>query len=230
MVKVLFTLFASAAVAAQIPLREDPHHKVMFENAAFRVLDVNIPPGTTSADHRHDLDIATISIAPGTTTRVQRTGQPWDPPRAARALGDAAVTEYTGKPGSHRVENTGASAYRLFAVENLKKGGWSATPAATGLGTKMTAESRAFRIYDVRLNKGAAQVSHTHAVPTIAVLIAGTVLSDGPDARAKEHAPASVGLKQLSAPGEWLLVPAGDTHHLVRLQTADAHVVEIEVR
>ena len=227
----IFVAAATALAAAQVPLRDDPHHRVTFENAAFRILDVNIPPGVTSTDHRHEFDIATIAISPaGTPTRTQPSGQAWGPVRPPRALGDAAVTEYTGKAASHRVENTGKSPYQLFAVENLKTSGWSTAAPAMGLATKMAAESRAFRIYDVQLGREAAQTSHTHAVPTIVVLIAGNILSDGPDGKAKENAPAPVGLKQLTQPGQWLLVPAGDTHHLVRLSTIDARVMEIEVR
>ena len=75
-----------------------------------------------------------------------------------------------------------------------------------------------------------SQTSHTHAVPTIVVLVNGLVMSDGPDAQAKQHAPAPVGLKQLTQPGQWLLIPAGDTHHMVRLNTGEARVIEIEVR
>jgi quercetin dioxygenase-like cupin family protein len=37
-------------------------------------------------------------------------------------------------------------------------------------------------------------------------------------------------LKQLTQPGQWILVPAGDTHHVVRLGAGDARIVEIEVR
>ena len=166
----------------------------------------------------------------GTPTREQATGQAWGSPRQARPLGDAAVTEYTGKPASHRVENTGSGPYQLFAVENLRDGGWTTTPAAKGLATTLATESRAFRVYDVRLGPDAAQTSHTHAVPTVVVLVSGAVLSDGPDKQAKAFAPAPVGLKQLTETGEWILVPADDTHHVVRLGAGEARVVEIEVR
>jgi hypothetical protein len=94
----------------------------------------------------------------------------------------------------------------------------------------MTSESRSFRLYDVRLSKETSQTSHTHAVPTVAVLISGTVMSDGPDKQAKDNPGAPVGLKQLTQPGQWILVPSGDTHHIVRLGVGDARVVEIEVR
>lgn len=226
----LFLLAASVAIAAQIPVTEEPRHRVTFTNAQLRILDVNIPGGDTSLDHRHDLDIATVSMGDGAQTRTQSGKEPWSAVRPARALGSANVTEYAGKPGSHRVQNVGKIPYRLFAVENLKKSGWSTTPALSARATTLAADSRAFRVYDVRLGRETSQTAHTHAVPTLVVLLNGIVMSDGPDAKAKEFAPAPVGLRQLDAPGQWILIPAGDTHHVVRLSTADARIVEIEVR
>lgn len=225
----LFLVSMSAVVAAQVPLTKEPRHRVTFESAQMRIFDVNIPPGDKTLDHRHDRDIVTVSMAGGTEIRIQNTEQPWTT-RAPRPLGDATVAEYAGKPGSHKVENIGTSAYQLFAVENLKAGGWTTTSAATGLATKLMTEARSFRIYDVRLAQQASQTSHTHAVPTVAVLVAGKVMSDGPDTHAKANAPAAVGLRQLDQPGQWLLIPQGDTHHVVRLGTADARLLEIEIR
>jgi len=224
-----FLVVLTVTTAAQVPLSKDPTHKLTFENAEFRIFDVNIPAGQMSLEHRHELDVATVSMSNGPDTRIQVSGQAWGAANH-RALGDARVTEYSGKPLAHKIENVGKAPYQLFAVENLHAKGWSSATAASGLGTTMTAESRAFRLYDVRLALSTAQTSHTHAVPTIAVLVSGKVMSDGPDKQAKANAPAAVGLKQLDQPGQWVLVPAGDTHHLVRLGTTDARVVEIEVR
>jgi hypothetical protein len=140
------------------------------------------------------------------------------------------VTDYTGKPSSHRIENVGKRSYQLFAIENKKKSGWSTAAATQGIGTKMIQESRAFRSYDVQMSLNASQSSHIHTSPTIVVLLRGKVMSDGPDAQAKAYAPAPVGLRQMDAPGQWIVVPPGDRHHLVRLGTTDARVVEVEVR
>jgi quercetin dioxygenase-like cupin family protein len=225
----LFLVLGTAFAAAQVPVTKDPHHRVTFENAQLRILDVNVPPGAMTMEHRHDFDVATVSMNAGTETRVQPSGQA-STTRKPRPLGDVAVTEYTGKPASHRIENTGKVPYQLFAIENLRQSGWSTAKPASGLATRLATESRAFRIYDVRFPRETSQTSHTHAVPTIVVLISGNVMSDGPDAEAKKHAPAPVGLKQLTQPGQWLLVPAGDTHHLVRLNTGEARIVEFEVR
>ena len=222
-------LTSTAVLAAQAPLGNDAWHKVVFENPQMRVLSVEVPPGATTDEHRHDFDIVTVSMNEGTETRVQ-AGQQAATSRPARPLGNTSATEYTGKPASHRVQNVGKRAYQLFAVENRKKSGWSSTAAATGIGTKMVQESKAFRIYDVQLAVNSTQSSHTHTTPTIAVLVRGKVMSDGPDAQAKAWAPAAVGLRQLDQPGQWIVIPAGERHHLVRLGTTDAHVVEIEVR
>jgi quercetin dioxygenase-like cupin family protein len=223
-------LAAIAVTDAQVPLSKEPRHRVTFENAQLRILDVNIPPGETSLDHRHEFDIATVAMTSGAETREQAAAQPQGPVRPSRSLGDVNVAEYTGKPASHTIANVGSIPYQLFAVENLRAKGWSPTPALSGAATTLTSESRAFRIYDVRLSNTSSATMHTHAVPTIAVLVGGKVLSDGPDTHAKTFAPAPVGLKQLDRPGQWLLVPAGDRHHVVRLGTDDARVVEIEVR
>ena len=221
-------IFAVTA-GTQAPLGNDAWHRVVFENPQMRILSVNVDPGATTQEHRHDFDIVTVSMNDGTETRLQAGGQP-PTQRPARPLGHTALTEYAGKPSSHRIENVGKRPYQLFAVENRKASGWSTGPAASGIATKLLQESRAFRLYDVQLSTNASQAAHTHAAPTVVVLVRGKVMSDGPDAQAKAYAPAPVGLRQLDQTGQWLVVPAGDKHHLVRLGTTDAHVVEIELR
>lgn len=226
----LLLVSVTVAAAAQVPLSQEPRHRLVFENADLRVLDVRVPPGDTTLEHRHDRDLVTVSMNETADTRTQSPGRPWGPTRPRRPVGDIAVTEYAQAPGSHRMENVGGSPYHLFAVENRKAGGWSGATPVSAQATRLTADARAFRVYDVRLDRDGSQTSHTHGVPTVVVLIAGSVMSEGPDAQAAALAPAPVGLKRVDQPGQWVLVPAGDTHHLVRLGTTDARLVEIEVR
>jgi len=227
---ILFVVFMTTLVRAQIPVTKEPHHHVVFENAEFRIMDVNVPGGEATLDHSHDRDIVTVAMSNGAEVRTQAAGQPWaDRPR--RPVGDVETTEYAGKgPNTHKFEARGSTAYQLFAVENLKPAGWSTTPAASGAGTTLAKESRSFRVYNVALGKERQQSSHTHAVPTIVVLLRGKVMSEGPDEKAKANAPAPVGLKQIDRPGQWVLVPGGDAHHLVRLGNDESQILEIEVR
>jgi len=220
---------ASVALSAQVPVNNEPHHRTVYENADFRILDVRVSPGESTADHRHDHDIATVSMNAGTATRITAGGQAQN--RPPRPLADATVTEYTGKASSHKLDNIGAAPYQLFAVENLRdQKAWSTAPPIAALATSLATEGRALRIYDVKLATPTSQTTHTHAVPTVAVLINGIIMSEGPDAQAKALAPAPVGLKRLDAPGQWVLVPRGETHTVVRLGNVDARLLEIEVR
>ena len=150
--------------------------------------------------------------------------------RQPRPLGNVETNDYSGKPISHRLETVGKTAYNLFAVENLKTSGWSSAPALSAAGTTLAKESRSFRVYSIALARERSQTSHTHAVPTLVVLLNGKVMSEGPDEKAKANAPAPVGLKQIDRPGQWVLVPAGDSHHLVRLGNDDGQIIEIEIR
>jgi hypothetical protein len=219
----------TASVASQVPVNNEPHHRTVFQNADFRVLDVRVDPGDSTADHRHDHDIVTVSMNAGTATRLTTGGQAQN--RPPRPLADATVAEYTGKPSSHKVDNVGNAPYQLFAVENLRDAkAWSPTPPVSALATTLATDGRALRIYDVRLATPTSQTTHTHAVPTVAVLINGIVMSEGPDAQAKALAPAPVGLKRLDSPGQWVLIPRGETHTVVRLGNVDARLMEIEVR
>jgi quercetin dioxygenase-like cupin family protein len=220
---------ASGAGAGQVPVTREARHRVAFENPEFRILSVDVPPGDTTSDHSHDYDIATVAMTDRAAARIEITGQPWGPVRPRRPLGDAAISEYTGNPGRHVIQNVGDIPYQLFAVENLKQGNWSSGTPLTAPGTTLTTESRAFRIYDVRLQSDLTQIHHVHSPTTIAVLISGRAMSAGAESPAAGPA-APVGLKQLVQAGEWALIPAGESHHLVRLGAADARVVEIEVR
>jgi hypothetical protein len=229
-VSAVFVVAATVAAGAQVLVQNEPHHRVAYENADLRILDVRVPVGEATLDHRHERDIVTVSMNAGTRTRIVSPSQPAGVARPLRPLADATIAEYAGKPDSHRVDNVGDAPYQLFAVENLRPVAWSTSGAVSALATTLATEGRAFRIYDVRLVTGAPQTTHTHAVPTVALLVSGKVLSDGPDAQAKVLAPAPVGLKQLDQPGQWLLVPRGETHTVVRLGTSDARLLEIEVR
>ena len=224
-----FIVLMTALVQAQIPVTEEPHHRITFENAQFRIMDVNVPPGESTLEHSHDRDLVTVAMSDGAEARAQAAGQPWVS-RPRRPIGDVEINDYAGTVTTHRFETLGKAAYNLFAVENLKASGWSTAPALTALGTTLVKESRAFRVYSVSLGRDRSQTSHTHAVPAIVVLLSGKVMSEGPDEKAKANAPAPVGLKQIDRPGQWVLVPAGDAHHLVRLGNDDGRIVEIEVR
>ncbi|HXP88084.1 MAG TPA: hypothetical protein VN841_25360 [Bryobacteraceae bacterium] len=202
---------AAAQVPAPVPLEQEPRHHLLFANEALRVISPQIPPGDTTLEHLHTHDEVTICIQ-GSSTRGKPHGGEWGNPGMVCAPGRAGVTEYTGNPRSHTVQNVGPGLYHLLLVENLRDSGWTSHPAVEIAGAKMVRENRSFRIYDAELSSSSLPV-HSHDVPTVVVLVSGE---------------ATVGAKHLDHPGQWVLIPAGENHTVAA--QADTHIIEIEVR
>jgi hypothetical protein len=192
----------TAAAQAPIPVEKEPRHRTVFSDRSLRVLDVTIPFGDTTLEHTHDHDLATICIE-GAETRSKAPGEDFGPVRT-RAVGSPNVTEYAGKRGTHTVRTVGAGRYRLLAVENLKTSGWStAADAVIAPATKLVQETRAFRVYEVRLGPDEPQVPHTHAREAVVVI------------------PATAGFE---------VIPPGKPHVLTAARGGGSTIMEIELR
>ncbi len=201
----------SGLVAAQVPLEQEPRHHLEFANELLRVISPQIPPGDTTLEHLHTHDDASICIQ-GSETRAKQPGAEWGNAGMVCMPGRIGVTEYTGKPRSHTVQNVGSNVYHLVLVENLRDSGWKNNELLTVAGLKMARENRSFRIYETELS-GSSGVVHSHEVPAVVIVVSGQVMA---------------GDKRLDRPGSWAYIPAGDKHQVVT--KGNARVVEIEVR
>ena len=197
--------------AAQVPIDQEPRHHLEFTNEALRVISPQIPPGDTTLEHLHTRDEVTICIH-GSSVRGKPHGGEWSKPGMACEPGRAGLTEYTGNPRSHTVQNMGSDVYHLVLVENLRENGWTAHEALNSTGLNVIRENRAFRIYDSDFSTSGV-ADHAHEVPTVIVLVSGEAMA---------------GDKKLDQPGNWAVVPAGKPHRLTARGTA--RIVEIEVR
>jgi len=137
---------------AQVPMEQEPHHHLVFENAVLRVLEPTIKPGETTLEHLHSHDSASVCIS-GSHMRSQRPGTNWTDPGQACNLGDVNVTEYTGKPSSHTVQNAGTEVFRLLDVENMTESGWSTDLPLPAEATVLVKETRAFQIFEIKLDR-----------------------------------------------------------------------------
>jgi len=201
----------SGLVAAQVPLDQEPRHHLEFANEWLRVISPQIPPGDTTLEHLHTHDDATVCIR-GSEVRAKQPGAEWSNAGAACAPGRTGVTEYTGMPRSHTVQNVGSGLYHLVLVENLRESGWKNSQPLLAAGMTMTKESRSFRIYETELSSSSG-VAHSHEVPAVVILVSGE---------------ATTGNKRLDQPGSWAYIPAGDKHQIAA--QGKARLIEIEVR
>ena len=196
---------------AQVPLDQEPRHHLEFANDSLRVISPQIPPGDTTLEHLHMRDETTICIH-GSSTRGKPHDGEWGKPGMPCIPGTAGLTEYTGKPRSHTVQNVGSDLFYLLLVENLRESGWQSNGALDAPGLKVLRENRSFRIYDADAS-GSGVMEHAHAVPVVVVLVSGE---------------AKAGAKRLDQPGQWALIPAGEKHRVAA--KGEARVIEVEVR
>jgi quercetin dioxygenase-like cupin family protein len=214
---------AAASVAVPVaqspaPATSEPHHKRLLYTNDVRVFDVVVPPGQTAADHVHEFDLATVVLGDG-ALGVNRNGQALAT-GPAMGPGSVTITEQSGVPATFRIQNTGTTDFHVLEVENMRADGkWLMPPLMMAAGTSVTAQSRAFAVYDVRLHSG-EETRHEHAWSTIAVVIDGTVEQGGIGG----EEPARLGGR-----GRWLTLPRAQVHTLTAID-GDAHVVEVEAR
>src|SRR3954468_979963 len=90
----------SPAARPQMPVHREPLHRVAFENAILRVLDVTYGDGETSQDHIHANDIAIVCIN-GCELRTRPLSGQWSE-ATARRPGETTATAYAGQPVTHR--------------------------------------------------------------------------------------------------------------------------------
>jgi quercetin dioxygenase-like cupin family protein len=207
-----FAVAIAGVAVAQVPMEQEPHHHLAFKNGTLSVFEPSIPPGETTLEHLHPDDDATVCIS-GSNMRSQHPGADWSNPGQACNPGQINVSEYAGKPSSHTVQNVGSGVFHLVAVENMRESGWSTNLPLSAAATVLAKETRAFQIYEVKLDKNSRGTSHVHSRPTILVLVSGEV---------------TAGKKRLDQPGQWLLISEGKPHALTT--QCEAKLVEIEVR
>jgi hypothetical protein len=106
-------------VSGQVPVREEPRHKVVLENDYVRLLDVHIPSGDTTLYHIHAAPSVIVFISKS-TTGSQLKGE--KPSAAGEVLpGDTRFVEYDEKPITHRVWNQSSSTFHVMDIELVKK-------------------------------------------------------------------------------------------------------------
>ena len=112
-------LIAASSLWAQVPVREEPHHKTVLENAYVRLLDVHIKPGDTTMFHIHAAPSVMVHITKSTITS-QVMGEP--PISPSEVLpGQTRFVAYDKKPVTHRVINAGNNVFHVMDIELVKK-------------------------------------------------------------------------------------------------------------
>jgi hypothetical protein len=218
-----------------VPVYHEPHHRQVFQYGPTRILDLQIPPGTTTWFHTHDSPILYVSLSasPG---RTQILGQEWNtpgPPPAPAAAGDRPVppppsagprvmstTGYFMHPLTHRLQNVGDRLTRAIVVINESAGDEGDTTAdAAGFEGSAELTNRWFRAFRQTLAPGTSTGQHRHREPV--------ALIQASDGRGLASGPMKF---ELNEPGQWAFFDSGASHEIRNTGTLPLQVIEVELR
>ena len=148
----LLLLMAGNIIRAQVPVREEPHHKPVLENDYVRLLDVHIKPGDTTLYHVHAAPSVIVEITTS-TIGMQVMGKPVAPPTQFSS-GETKFAAYDKSPVTHRVYNAGKQIFHVMDIE-LAKEEPSNEPCAAlkNANVETTIDEKLVRVYKFDLGK-----------------------------------------------------------------------------
>lgn len=203
---------SATGLAAQdpVPAHEEARHHLVLDDARFRILDVQIPPGDTTDFHLHDVPIAYVAVSPA-AVGTQRLDGAWRTTArsAASEAGIGRVTwneSYPESPVVHRVANADDHLFRLIAVVNRGAGDSASDPSDLGAAGPAAASSRWYRSVALEIHGGTSFKWAPHPRPVVAVLVSDGQVALGPGGVAAE----GIGAFLVLEPGETYTLRAAD--------------------
>jgi quercetin dioxygenase-like cupin family protein len=191
----------------------------VLQNAAVRVFDVWLPPGTVSLWHVHRHDGVSVRLADATIADEPEDGQP-----AEFRLRRGAVS-YGGnaQPMTHRVRNVGDTAFHNVYIELLAdRNAGQDHPAAAILDRPAEFENERVRALRRILAPGESTAMHTHASSGVAVMVSAGQLEITPAEGAARRIDAEAGA------AHW--IGSGTRHRLKNVGEAPIEIVDIELK
>ena len=149
----LLPICISCTGMSQVPVRQEPLHHNVFENAWVRVLDVHIPPGDTTQFHKHETPSVFIVLNP-----VKTGSQVIQEEQTSTALrGDSAISfeSFATTPRIHRVWNEDTTEFHVMDIELLSKGQPAmASPFSNVPGSQLLIDAAPARVYRLSMEGG----------------------------------------------------------------------------
>lgn len=213
----LLALIALTSMAQQppVPVEQEPHHHVVLKNEHVLVMRVTVPAGESTFYHIHPRDRVAVGLSDSTLAE-QVFNQPQGPSGPSTPGRVSARQEDT--PYTHRVINTGSTAFDVLDVEAFHRPEQSSAGAAA----TVAAENPSMRAYKYVLAPGASTPMHTHVRPYLIVAATDLQLKmTSPDGQSTTH--------EIKA-GDFHWVDKKVTHSLANAGTSEGQLVEIELK
>jgi hypothetical protein len=134
-------------IIAQVPVREEPHHKVVLENDYVRILDVQIAAHDTTLIHIHAAPSVMVFLS-NSTIGTQIVGE--KPVINDVKPGGTSFAAYDEKPIKHRVWNQSGNFFHVMDIELVKqKPGDDSCSLIDQTGVKFQWSKKLVRVYNI---------------------------------------------------------------------------------
>ena len=225
----LLLLSAVCALAAEkdaaVPLSQERHHQLIFQNQYTRVWSVTVAPSESTLMHHHDNDYVAVILTP---SHVQNEvdGKPATIGRAG-----AGEVRFTTAPMTHRVTDLGEKPFSGLVVEILKKNAAKSGEQKAERGLEVghgglsdtVIDNDQVRVQDVQIAAGGMLHKHTHKFPFLVVALTDLELHNMPQGK-----PARM-VSQKAGEVKWIGV-SGTTHEMMNMGKQEARFIEIEFK
>jgi hypothetical protein len=176
---ILLCLTVCKSLSAQVPVREEPHHKPVLENKYVRLLDVHINQGDTTLYHLHAAASVIVHISKS-MIGSQVMGQPVQPPAEVLA-GQTRFAPYNENPVKHRVYNGGDNIFHVMDIELVKKipsQDSCAILKSSAVNVETTIDEKLVRVYKFDLQHQQTIMLPASSCAHLLVCISGEVTSN----------------------------------------------------
>jgi hypothetical protein len=212
----LSLLCCNTATAQPLPVNDEPHHKVIFENHYLRILEGRISDHDTSLPHTHTANSVVVFLSQSTWGIQPIGGQPVinqvNP-------GDMKYVDYGDKPIYHIVWNQAEPEFHFLVVELPKTPRSKDTcPIITQPNMKFQWRNALVSAYDVDL-----PAEDTCSLPAsnggrLLIAIAGNC------------SVLSVGTRHVLQPNGFLFIPPHKKMEMASHSQTAAHCILLEIR
>jgi hypothetical protein len=103
---------------AQLPVKQEPRHRNVFENGFLRILDVHIPGKDTTLFHLHATPSVIVIF---TNSRLSTEVQGESPVSGHTVPGSVTYAAFDASPVFHRVINNDTAEFHVMDIELLGK-------------------------------------------------------------------------------------------------------------
>lgn len=210
----------SVIAQENVPIKEEPMHRLKFENEFVRLFDVLVPAGERTKYHVHLYDGISVRVSNAQIIDEIMGGErtPFEIKYGAATFG------VRPSPLTHRVVNSGKSDFRNIFIEILA--GTNTTPAVAfpilSDGHVILIDNDRVRVNRLVLKPGESSKLHTHQMRGLGIVLYDSKIEiSGPDGIKRKLEPTA---------GGHVWQDAGTTHIIKNVGTNVFEAIDIEIK